>query len=577
MHMSDSRGRDTGEGQLLDVVRELEVPESTFQITQVRLNRLGAELDFEADQLHDVVPAVLALSCREDGLPVTDEAIVDAWNDRLEEAGVDHAVDADDLPERIDDVASRLGVETTPPQPTTLIEHYGTELDLFPEVISAARQLLDDAFDAEPTVVAGGTSPGATAGAVLSLAAWINDVDGYGPDDVADVTDARTVTITNRYREFQQLLEESKLEPPEQYRVDGDDVDLSTIDDPPAGEVSTAESSPDSETDSSGKSDAPALAPGACVDVIRDLFPDDLPTTERIADTVEYPVSDVRASLEHAVEAGDLESKHVGATIVWMPAEREQLDTDLTIDAVQADVDALAAELDVDPTVRLFARGLVSDAVDDVAIEDATELAAAAVLASSRVQGDALDPSTVAAERDFETRVLFRWLDSLAAAVDVSIPQRDPADVVETLVETLELSDAVREESYQTLDQYQSSTTEVTYAPPELAAGAVFFAAIAVREPIDVEALGDSIGFDPAHVSEAMNGVFVSLCLDLLGGDLAYDECSWTADLLEADQFPDVEDAETSTVFGLTKTYIAGREGEHVDDATLEALVSEDP
>jgi hypothetical protein len=71
-----------------------------------------------------------------------------------------------------------------------------------------------------------------------------------------------------------------------------------------------------------------------------------------------------------------------------------------------------------------------------------------------------------------------------------------------------------------------------------------------------------------------MNSVVVSLCRSLVRGDIDYESTSWTTDLLESELSPDIGDSYTGRVIAIAKTYTAGREGQHVDDATLDVLLT---
>ncbi|WP_136689309.1 hypothetical protein [Halorhabdus amylolytica] len=589
--MAGKESNESYESRLYDVAERLQIPDSTLQITRVRLDRLSGESEVDTAQLDRIAPAVLALSCREDGLPITDRDIVEPWVALLADPE-NSGLDPGHLPEQIEAVADRLDIDHPPERPDVLVGRYADALDMPDAVGTVAGRILRDTFQKAPKIVAEASSPGETAGAALVLAAEANGAEGFGPSDVADVSAAGGVTIKNRYNAFRDELGEEALNA-ERYQAAAveatSDADAREPDaQPPAtdvdadGESGDATATDGAETDTSDAAEAngdgeadSAVSAGECMDAVHEMFPDELPTTATVAEALDAPEEPVGNRLETLADDGELAARRAGETVAWIPGDREELDANLTIDAVQGEVDALAETLGVDASLRLFARGLVSDAVEDVPVEDGAEFAGAALVASSRLNDGDLDPATVATERDFEPRALYTWIGRLGETADVDIPQRGPSDVVESLAEDLALSDRVREESLRTLDHYRPEENG-SFAPPELAAGAVFFAATTVREPIDVDELADSIGFETSHVSDAMNSVFVSLCRRLIRGEIDYGESPWTAELLESDHIAEIGDPHTGRVVAAAKTYIAGREDEHVDEGTLDVLLAED-
>jgi len=552
---------ETYENRLYDVAEKLQIPDSTLQITRVRLDHLHGEADVDAAQFNQIAPAVLALSCREDGLPITGRDIVEPWTDLLADPEATE-LDPERLPEQIEAVADRLDIDHPPERPDTLVERYADTLDLSEAVGTAGKRILTDVFREAPRVVAEASSPAETAGASLVLAAEANGVDGVGPNEVADVGAAGGVTIKNRYKAFREVLDEGGLDA-RRYQADAVEDGASADTGRPDAKSSASDG---------GVSDVPA---DACMDAVRGMFPDELPTTATVAEALDAPEERVGDRLQDLADRGELAARRAGETVAWIPGDRDELGADLTIDAVHSEVDALVEALDVDASVRLFARGLVSDAAESVAVEDAAEFAGAALIASSRLNDGDLDPATVAAERDFGTRALYQWLDRLGEIAAVDIPRRGPSDVVESLAEDIEFSETVREDSRRTLEHYEPAADDAAFAAPELAAGAVFFAATTGGEPIDVDELADSIGFEASHVTDAMNSVFVSLCRGLIRGEIDYEESFWTADLLESDRIAEIGDPQTGRAVAAAKTYVAGREGQHVDEGTLDVLLDE--
>ncbi|QCC52133.1 hypothetical protein [Halapricum salinum] len=587
--MSNAADRDSVDRQLASVSDVLAIPASTVQITRVRLNQLGSELE---DQSMAVVGATtLALSAREDGLPITVADIAEAWSESLEEGSIDPG----SMTALFEDIAASLDMDGTPPEPRALIERYGAELELPDGIVVVAKRILEDAFEIEPQTVAGGTTPAATAGAVLYLATDVNGVEGIDEDDLGEVSETSQVTVRNRYKSLRELLGEDHLTSAERYQLDpdtgapmsassapasadGGDAEAAPAGDTETTEPETAEAEPEADADAATDTAAEAQTDDVSAEimsVIQSLFPDELPTTDQVAEELGADAEEIGEQLEALAEAGEIERKRAGTTVVWLPGERESLSPDLTEDAVQNEVDALAEALDISASVRLFARGLVSDAVEDVPVENAGELAGAALLAACRINDVDVDASDIAAAGDVQARTLYEWLDTLSDAVDVEIPTLDADTYVERLVETLDLDESVREESLRALEQYEPRPDDPEYTAPELAAGAMVFAATVGGAAVDPENLSEVSGADPEFISDAMNSILVSLCLGLVRGDIDYAETSWTSDLLESELSPDFGDSETGKAIALAKTYCAGRESQYVDDATIDVLVGE--
>lgn len=590
--MSNAADRDSVEKQLAGVADTLSIPTSTVQITRVRLNQLGSDPDIEGNSMPIVGATTLALSAREDGLPITVADIADAWSEALEDASIEPGA----MTALFDDIASNLDIDGTPPEPRALIERYGTQLDLPDGIVVVGKRILEDTFEADPKTIAGGTSPAGTAGAVLYLAAAINDVEGADEDALGDVSETSQVTVRNRHKEIRDVLGEDHLETAQRYQLDpdtgapmagrsgsalsddGDQVtgaqDSGAAADGNGGQ--TAEATDEPEAAAEGDGDVEVDGTDADVlGVVRSLFPDELPTTGRVAEQLGVDESAAGSELESLSETGEVEQKRAGATVVWLPGDRDKLGADLTEDAVQKEVDALAESRGIEASVRLFARGMVSDAVADVPVEDAGELAGAALLAACRINDVDVDATDIAEAGEFEPRALYDWLETLDETVDVEIPRLDAEAYVDRLVETLDLDEDVREETLRALEQYQPRPDDPEYTAPELAAGAMAFAATVGGAAVDPAELSEAGGADPEFVSEAMNSILVSLCLGLVRGDIAYEETTWTSDLLESDLSPDFGDSETGTAIALAKTYGAGRESQHVDDATIDVLLGE--
>lgn len=573
--MSSTPDSDSVERRLTRVVEQLQIPSSTLQITQVRLNRLGTEPDVEDDRMDEVAAAALALSAREDGLPVSEREIADTWTDVLDTASVDGSVSPDQLTAQLTAVAEYLDIDDPPSNPNTLIQAYGERLGMSDRLVEVGKRLLHDAFEADPTVVAGGTSPSGTAGATLYLAAEINGYDDtYGQDSLGDVSETSEVTVRNRYRELRDLLGAERLQAA-RYQLNGSPNRTATAEDdvqtqPTASETDTEE--PETMSSTADDSDA-SEEHAAYVETIQSMYPDELPTTASVAAEHDADEDAVHEALESLAADGTIQEKLAGSTAVWVPAEQDAVSQDLTVDAVETEVDALAEELDVSPSARLFARGMVSDAAEDIDVEEAGKLAGAALVAAARMEDADLETTDVAGQREFETRAVDQWLDRLEATVDVEIPRLDAEAIVDKLVSELSLSEEVREESVLALEQYRGEEIDADYTAAELGAGAVFFAATVGRTQVDIEDLARITGADAGYVTDAMNSVVVSLCLNLVRGTIDYEDCSWTTDLLESELSPDIGDSYTGRVIALAKTYTAGRESQHIDDATLDVVL----
>lgn len=591
--MSNAADRDRVEEQLTAVGETLSLPSSTVQITRVRLNQLGSEPEIEEGSLAIIGATTLALSAREDGLPVTVSDIADAWSETLEETAIDPGA----MTTLFDDIASNLDIGGVPPEPRALIERFGTELDLPDGIVVVAKRILEDAFETDPQAIAGGTSPAGTAGAVLYLASHVNDINGVDEDVLGDVTDTSQVTVRNRYKELRDLLGEDRLETAQRYRLDpdtgapmatnsgvdgdensqaesetggaegatadtGDGRGRSAVED---GDSTSATAGGDSGVQSSGETELS--------DVVGELFPEELPTTDRVAAEGDADAQVVADELDALAESGVIERKRAGSTDVWLPGDRDALGPDLTEDAVQREVDTIADALDLDASIRLFARGLVSDVVEDVNVENADELGGAALLAACRINDAEIEAGEIADAGAFRSRALYDWLETMEVATDVDIPTAGAETYVDRLADALDLEESVRTESLRALEQYEPRLDEREFTPPELAAGAAVFASTVGGTGVEPEELADASGADPEFVSEATNAVLVSLCLGLVQEDIDYEGTTWTSDLLESELSPEFGDSETGAAIALAKAYAAGRESQPVDETTIDVLV----
>ncbi|MFC7077305.1 transcription initiation factor IIB family protein [Haloarcula halophila] len=582
---------DTVEGRLAQVGEQLQIPNNTLQITQVRLNQLSNEPDVDANSLDNVAAAALALSSREDGLPVSEHDIAKAWSELLESDG-DIAISH----QQLEAVGSYLDIDDVPPHPDALVQGFSEAVDMPEELVNVGHRILHDAFEADPTVVSGGPSPAATAGAVLSLAAIVNgEGENYDQDTLGQASGTNEVTVRNRAHELKDLLGEDRLQR-DRYRVapETDAADEAAATDTSGDEpdptdsesdeqstaadgAGTAEGGTEAAPEETGAEDDGAVADTEkYVETVTSMYPDELPTTTGVADAHEESEETVGDALEQLADNGTLQRKRAGSVVVWIPAEQDGVGTDLTVDAVETEVDALVEELEIGASTRLLARGMVSDAVDDVDVEDAAQLAGATVVAASRMEDGDIDAIEVAERREFPPRVLAQWLDTLDEAVDVEIPRREPGEIVDDLASELGISEEIREESRRSLERYDPTERGTGYTAAELGAGAVVFAATVNGTQLDIASLGEVSGADPNYITDAMNSIVVSLCLGLVRGDIDYADCAWTTDLLESELSPDIGDSYTGRVIALAKTYTAGREGRHIDDSTLDVVLGEE-
>jgi transcription initiation factor TFIIIB Brf1 subunit/transcription initiation factor TFIIB len=617
--MSNTPERESAEQQLASVAEALGVPESTVETTRARLTELRSEPELENRPIAVVGSAILSITCREDGLPITVSDIANAWSRTLP----DGSVEPDQLTSLFGIIASKLNMQGTPSQPRALIERYGKDLDLPDSIIVVANRILVDIFSQDAETIADDTSPDVTAGAILYIAARVNGHDDVSVNGISDIMGTSQFAVQSRSKEFRDMLGKERLANDSRYHLPAGAEPEPTQDRPAnrsaesvdGGDASAAEASEqvatdaedatamaeDAQAEEAAASDAESAAaeaedetaddPDEAADeepagdadavegdveaVVQSLFPDELPTTDTVAEELDAELEDAEAALQAAEADGDIDRKPAGSTTVWVPGEEADLTPDLTEDAVQKEVDELVAALGLDASLRVFARGLVSDAVESLDVEDASEMGGAVVLAASRIQDVDVTAADVAAAGDFEPRVLHAWLDELAETIDLEIPRPDVETYVDRLVAELGLDDEVRDETLHVLEQYEPRESDPSFTAPELAAGAMLFAATVGGAAVDSEELSEASGADSAYVTEAMNSILVSLCLALVTGDLDYDEIDWTADLLALDLADGFGDAETQSAIVLAKTYAAGREADTVDQATIDALLAE--
>ncbi|MDS0261379.1 hypothetical protein NDI56_18415 [Haloarcula sp. S1CR25-12] len=598
-----STSDNTVQNRLVTVSEKLQIPNNTLQITLVRLDQLRNEPDVNEDRLDDTAAAALALSAREDGLPVRDKEIANVWTETLDSPEAEIAISS----QQLEAVSDYFDIAEVPPHPISLVQRFGEAVDMPEELITVAHRLLQDAFSLDPTVVAGGPSPAATAGGVLSLSALVNGLgDSYEQSTLGKVSGTSEVTVQNRCRDLQDLLDD-RLQS-DRYRVvpaskapdepadnqqsgDGATGQQSSADSTSTGQCSTSQSSTgqssDQQTAADGagsadtgtESDADADSAaeddqdtGAVLETVRSIYPDELPTTTNVAEAHDTSESAAADALEALAADGEIQRKRAGSVDVWIPAGQDSVGSALTVDAVETEIDALVEELDIGSSTRLLARGMVSDAVDGADVEEAAELAATTVVAAARMGDGDIDTVDVARHREFDPRVISQWLDTLDDAVDADIPRRDAEDIVEDVVAELGLSESILAESHRSLERYDG---DEEFTAAELGAGAVLFAATIGQTQVDIDRLAALSGAEASYITSAMHGIVVSLCLALVRGDIDYEDCNWTTELLQSELSPTIGDSSTGRAIAVAKAYTAGREGHHIDETTLDVLLSE--
>ncbi|MFC6758167.1 hypothetical protein ACFQER_17950 [Halomicroarcula sp. GCM10025894] len=366
------------QNRLVTVCEKLQIPNNTMQITLVRLDQLRNEPDVNEDRLDNTAAAALALSAREDGLPVRDEDIASAWSDAVDAPDADINITT----QQLEAVSDYFDIAEVPPHPNTLVQRFGESVDMPEELVTVAHRLLQDAFALDPTVVSGGPAPAATAGGVLSLAALVNGLDdNYEQSTLGKVSGTSEVSVRNRCQDLQDLLDDRLGN--DRYRVvpasqapdqPGDEsqtdaaaeTSATAADGAGSGESATASSSSSDSAGSSSSSDSSTTtADGeAVLETVQSVYPDELPTTTKVAETHDTSETAAEGALKALADDGAVQRKRAGSVDVWIPAGADETGAALTVDAVETEIDALVEELDIGSSTRLLARGMVSDAVE---------------------------------------------------------------------------------------------------------------------------------------------------------------------------------------------------------------------
>lgn len=219
----------------------LGVPDDTIQTAEMLLSRARAELEFEGRNVDAIAAAALLIACKQGGLPITLGDVARAWQSTSPTDDVSPEFEEKLVSRRMNTLTDALSVPAPPTQPTDLTDRYAEELGMPEGIADVANNILRDVLEAEPAVVAGGTSPSGSAAAALYLAAKLNGLRlEYTQDCIADVAGTTEVTIRTNYQRLAEALGgEEKLETVARYRVGPDSV--SGIDsDVGADTVSTA-------------------------------------------------------------------------------------------------------------------------------------------------------------------------------------------------------------------------------------------------------------------------------------------------------------------------------------------------
>src|SRR6056297_1611702 len=114
------------QNRLVSVCEKLQIPNNTMQITLVRLDQLRNEPDVNADRLDNTAATALALSAREDGLPVRDEDIASAWSETMDAPDADIGITS----QQLEAVSDYFDIEEVPPHPNSLVQRFGEAIDM---------------------------------------------------------------------------------------------------------------------------------------------------------------------------------------------------------------------------------------------------------------------------------------------------------------------------------------------------------------------------------------------------------------------------------------------------------------
>ncbi len=208
----------------------LGIPADTIETAELLLTRARTELEFEGRNVDAIAAAALLIACKQGGLPITLGDVSRAWQTTPPTDGVSPEFEEKLVSRRMNTLTDTLSVPAPPTQPTDLTDRYARELDMPEEMADVADRILRDVLEAEPSVVAGGTSPSGSAAAALYLAAKLNGLRlEFTQDRIADVAGTTEVTIRTNYQRLADALGgEDALETEPRYRIDRQTV--STLD-----------------------------------------------------------------------------------------------------------------------------------------------------------------------------------------------------------------------------------------------------------------------------------------------------------------------------------------------------------
>ncbi|MFB6170547.1 MAG: hypothetical protein ABEJ06_05300 [Haloarculaceae archaeon] len=291
----------------------LGIPDDTIETAELLLTRARTELEFEGRNVDAIAAAALLIACKQGGLPITLGDVARAWQTTPPTEDVSPEFEEKLVSRRMNTLTDVLSVPAPPTQPTDLTDRYARELDMPEEMADVADRLLRDVLDADPAVVAGGTSPSGSAAASLYLAAKLNGLRlEFTQDRIADVAGTTEVTIRTNYQRLAEALGgEEGLRTDPRYRIERGSVStldtggradtVQTVYTLSAGVVAMATL----EARRSEADGVESFVTGAVQSALSDP-PTDLvdPPTGRTADlTVTLPTSDVRL-LERTVQEG---------------------------------------------------------------------------------------------------------------------------------------------------------------------------------------------------------------------------------------------------------------------------------
>ncbi|MFB6179998.1 MAG: hypothetical protein ABEI77_09775 [Halorientalis sp.] len=251
--MSNTPERDNTDQQLSRVCDALGIPETTAQTARDRHERVRSVTVLEDKRDAVVGAAVLSLTAREAGLPITVATIADAWSNALDGQGIE----PDEITSLFGVLTANLAFQGTPPQPRALIERFGKDLGLPDGIIVVANRILVDVFTEDPTMIAEGTSPDGIAGSILYLAAKLNGYEDISESDISDTLGTGQFTVQNRGKKIRDTLGKERMATDDRYHLDpqtGAPKAADTPAEPPAQAPTNGQQSPTPRADGAAES-----------------------------------------------------------------------------------------------------------------------------------------------------------------------------------------------------------------------------------------------------------------------------------------------------------------------------------